>query len=371
MDYCNSYGCVLSLKKNNMRKGLLILAFGLVSTAVSAQITVTDTDMPVSGDTLRYSICGPFSGFSAADSGASKLWDYSTMVPTAQAVDTYKKASAVNITYALTISATAYGYKVADSIPGLSTLGAITAKDVYTFYNKKTSPSRYVAEGFAAVLSGIPTPANYSDEDEIYFFPLTYLRNDSSTYNLKFSIPSVVGIQQKGYRKSRVDAWGTIKTPYYPSGVSCIRVRQVVNEVDTIDILGTKIGLPRVSVDYKFLVNGDHYPAVWVTANVIGGTETVSVIRYRDSKRSLTNVATLNTQPRSLTIFPNPAQSDFVRVSVPAGWQRYQLELFDMQGRLIWTVANATEIPVKELPVGNYVVRAQSGSESAYAVLQR
>lgn len=354
-----------------MKRHLLTFCFGLLSATALAQITVTETDMPVSGDTLRYSIAAPFSGFSAADSGSSKTWDYSAMVPVSQAVDTYKKASTVNITYALTISPTAYGYKVADSIPGLGSLGAVTAKDVYTFYNKKTSPSRYVAEGFAAVLSGIPTPANYSDEDEIYFFPLTYARNDSSTFNLKFSIPSLVAIQQSGYRKSRVDGWGTIKTPYYPSGVSCIRVRQEIHEVDTIDVLGTKIGLPRVSVDYKFLVNGNHYPAVWVTANVLGSTETVTIIRYRDTKRTLTSVASLNTVPQSLEIFPNPAQSGMVQIRVPGAWNQYYLEVFDIQGKLVWSAQSATQIPVNQLANGNYVLRAQSGSESAYGIFQK
>lgn len=354
-----------------MRKGLLTLCLGLMSTAAFAQITVTDADMPVSGDTLRYSIAAPFAGFSAADSGSSKVWDYSALAPAAQAIDTYKKASAVNITYALTISASAYGYKVADSLPGLSTLGAITVKDVYTFYNKKTSPSRYVAEGFAAILSSIPTPANYSDEDEIYFFPLNYARNDSATFNLNFSIPGLIGIQQQGYRKSRVDGWGTIKTPYYPSGVSCLRVRQEIHEVDTIDILGTKLGLPRVSVDYKFLVNGDHYPAVWVSANVVGSTETVGVVRYRDTKRSLTGIASLNTQPKSISIYPNPATSGQVEVKLPAGWNRFQLELFDLQGKLLWSANSATIIPTTELPTGNYLLRAQSGTETAYDILQK
>lgn len=354
-----------------MKRRVLTFCFGLLSASSFAQITVTEADMPVSGDTLRYSIAAPFSGFSAADSGSSKLWDYSALVPVSQSVDTYKRASAVNLTYALTISPTAYGYKVADSIPGLGTIGAVTAKDVYTFYNKKTSPSRYIAEGFAAVLSGIPTPANYSDEDEIYFFPLSYGRNDSSTFNLKFSIPSLVGIQQSGYRKSRVDGWGTIKTPFYPGGKACLRVRQEIREIDTIDVLGTKIGLPRNSVDYKFLVNGDHYPAVWVSASIIGSTETVTIVRYRDITRSFTNVPSLNTTPKSLTLFPNPTQSDEVHIRVPAGWNQYVLELFDLQGKLLWSAQSALTIPVANLPAGNYVLRAMSGSESAYGVLQK
>ncbi|GAA4454521.1 T9SS type A sorting domain-containing protein [Rurimicrobium arvi] len=354
-----------------MKKVVLLAALWSVAIQASAQISILDTDMPVSGDTLRYSITGPSTVFSAADSGTAKSWDFSSLGVTAQAVDTYKKASAVNLSYALTISSSAYGYKVADSIPGLSSFAAITAKDVYTFFNKKSTPSRFIAEAFAANLSGIPTPANYSDEDEIYFLPLNYGRTDSSTYLLNFSIAGTIGIKQAGYRITRADGWGTIKTPYFTTATPCLRIRQEIHEVDSINILGSSVGLPRTTVDYKFLVSGEHYPAVWVTATVIGGSETVNTIRYRDTKRIATSVPSYTEGIKTLQISPNPSGGkDRVQLQLPVSWKQYTVEIYDMQGRLLIRNESENILSLETFASGSYIVRVLCGSECAYGLLQ-
>ena len=91
-----------------MKKILFSLLAILVSGGTYAQITITASDMPVSGDTLRYSIASPVgSTINLADSGAGFSWDYSTLTPASQSVDTYKTAAAVNVLYALTIPITA------------------------------------------------------------------------------------------------------------------------------------------------------------------------------------------------------------------------------------------------------------------------
>ena len=138
---------------------------------MNAQITINAADMPVNGDTLRYSI-GAAMGFNInlADIGTNKTWNFDTLTPTLQGVDAYKTAAQVNLTYAATISPTAYGYKVTDSLPTGGTL-PVSVKDVYSFFSIKSGPSRFVAEAFAANVSGVPVPANYQNEDEWYFFP--------------------------------------------------------------------------------------------------------------------------------------------------------------------------------------------------------
>lgn len=313
-----------------------------------AQTIITASDMPVSGDTLRYSIVNPISsGFSISDSGTSKVWDFSALKPISQAVDTYKTAGSINITYALTMSPTAYGYKVADSFPGLSTVSPVTIKSLYTFFNKKTSPSRFVAEGFAAVIAGLPTPANYSDEDEWYYFPLAYGNNNSSTFALTFSIPSILGIKQSGTRSTRVDGWGTIKTPYFTTPVSCIRVRFVINEVDSINIVGTTIGIPRNTVEYRFLTTGEHFPALWVTTNLLGSTETVSNVRYRDSKRNIgTIIAEQKSSYQVLNIFPNPNNDGHLQIETPNEWHQFEVNIFDIQSRQILSQTNNKTIDI-------------------------
>src|SRR5579872_4876509 len=102
-----------------MKKGILFFLALLLIHVSFAQITITASDMPVVNDTLRYSTAiGPTSGINVYDSGTNKTWVYDTLKPIVQTLDTYKLAATVNIAFVLT-DPTAYGYKVADSVPGL------------------------------------------------------------------------------------------------------------------------------------------------------------------------------------------------------------------------------------------------------------
>lgn len=354
-----------------MRKIVLSIAASCLALTSFAQISITASDMPVSGDTLRYSSASPVaSGFSAADSGTSKTWDFSSLVSISQSVDTYKTASAVNIAYALLISPSAYGYKVADSFPGLGAFLPVTINNLYTFFSKKTSPSRYVAEGFGATISGLPTPATYSDEDEWYYFPLSYTNTNSSTFAFSFALPTLGSLKISGTRGTRVDGWGTIKTPYLTTATDCIRVRSVVDEIDSVIVGPIRLGVPRKTVEYKFLVNGEHYPALWITANVVAGTETVSSVRYRDSKRVSSAIVNPMAAVQSIKAYPNPVSKGMLHLDIPSHWSNYQISLFDIQGKLMVSLNNSNSVDMHHLAAGKYIVQVVNGSEVAYATIE-
>jgi hypothetical protein len=352
-----------------MKKRLLVLlCFGLVGTT-KAQITIAAADMPVAGDTLRYSIAVDTSfNLGLGNTGANITWDYSGLNRVAQGRDDYKSASQVNITYALTISPNAYGYKIADSIPG----SPVPITDVYTFFSKKTSPSRFVAEAFAANISGFPTPINYSNEDEWYFFPLDFNDFDSSTFRLAYSLTGIGSFSQQGTRKTTVDGWGTIQTPFYTTPANCIRIRSEVEEVDSISFSGQSTGIPRHTIDYKWLVNGQHYPALWIVTNVIAGQEVPSFVRYKDSYHAPTlSVGQSAASVRVLEAYPNPAADGIVTLNVPSGWTTYSVELFDLQGRLAMHTANTAKINMLGLTSGQYIIRVTAGNEIGYVRVTR
>ena len=357
-------------------KKLLFLSACLSTSlfAMAQQISITASDMPVNNDTLRYSTAAPTAGASInlQQTGANTVWNFSTLSPISQGVDQYKSALSVNPLYALTIATTAYGYKIADTL----NLGAalplpISITDVYTFFSKKTNPARFVAEAFAAKVSGLPTPINYSDEDEWYYFPLTYNRVDSSTYKLSVTIPTLGALDQNGKRKTRVDGWGTIVTPYATTPVNCLRIRSEINEIDTFTVAGQKFGFPRNSVDYKWLANGEHYPLLWITTNKTGTTETIATIRYRDSYRTITAVDALAKKTISeLRVYPNPAAS-LISFEVPAHWTTYQVQLFNQAGAVVATYHNQHELAISTLASGLYVVQVIAGNDIAYAKFQK
>jgi len=352
-----------------MKRLLPLLCSCIAFYPLHAQISITSADMPVVNDTLRYSIANPVtSTINIADSGTNKTWNYSGLVPRVQAVDTYKTASSVNITYAVTIPSGSYGYKVGDSLPGLSGSGLpVTISDIYTFFEIKTGPSRYIADAFAAKVNSFPTPAKYTTPDVWYYFPLTYPHvQDSSNYVLNVSVPGLGNLKQKGYRKTRVDSWGTITTPYFTSPVSCIRVRSEIHEIDsiTVTLLGTTIGFQRNFVDYKWLANGEHYPVLWATVNLT--TNKVSGISYRDVARRGLDVANTSSAITSIKAYPNPAPNGIVNLDLPANWSNFSVELFDIQSRSVATFNNERVLHIQSLPAGSYIALISCGNQYGY-----
>lgn len=346
------------------------LMLGALNVA-NAQVSITANDMPVNGDTLRYSTTLAV-GFNINlnDTGANKVWNFDTLTPTIQRIDEYKTAVQVNPLYALTISPTAYGYKVADTLGLGSSPLPVTVTEVYTFFSKKNSPSRFVAEGFGARVSGTPIPATYSNEDEWYFFPLNYGNDDTSDFYLKVQVPSLGSLVQEGDRYTKADAWGTIKTPYFTTPQNCIRVRSEVIAVDSVQVSPLPaIGLPRRTVDYKWLIPGEHYPALWITTTVTGSTETITAVRYRDSYRpSSVQDAAKGSMISRLNIYPNPATND-VQITIPANISEYSVEILDAQGRVLSSVQNEPIISIAKLVPGNYLVRLSHDNGVGYAAL--
>ena len=350
-----------------MKKLLFIFtALGMVPLA-QAQITIDANDLPDAGDTMRFSIASFANNvIDVHQTGTNFSWDFSNLIPNAQGVDEYRTAVQVNPTFALFLGLDAYGHLVHEDVfpfplpPGV--------EDPYLFFKKDNSSFRLT--GYAITYNGTQIPLAMDDDDEWYFLPLNYGDSDSSTFLLDFDLAGNA-IKQEGYRKTDVDGWGTIKTPFFPNPVSCLRVKSYVDEVDTVSIGGTSIGMPRTYVDYKWLVKNEPYPALWVRTEVFAGFETVSFISYRDHYRLINSIS--NTQPatRELLAYPNPVQGDEVLLELPSHWKEYQITVFDQAGRLVTHQQNNNRINLSGLSQGNYVVRVISGVEQGMVVVVR
>ena len=355
-----------------MRQLLAVCVFMGIVAAAHAQITITASDMPVAGDMLRYSNVSPVgSGVNTSLAGPGLVWNY-TFTPISQSVDTYQLALAVNPLYVLTVGPTAFGYKVADSIPGLGAFLPVSIQQLYNFFETKTSPGRYQVKAFGASVGGLPVAANYSPPDVWYFLPLGYTNADSSDYSLSFSLASLGGLKEQGYRKTTVDAWGTIQTPYYTTPVNCIRVRSEIHEIDSISFSGNSFGIPRNSIEYKWLVKGDHYPALWVTSNVLLGNEIITSIKYSDKlppnpDATLPSVVSnVSGAQATVAAYPVPAGNGKVTLSIPADWNMFFVQLFDAQSKEVATFTNERELNIQNLPAGQYIARVICGEKQAF-----
>lgn len=351
-----------------MKHLLYLLAFIVCAGTSHAQITISNSDMPASGDTLRYTnvnVLGTTLA-PATDTGAGVLWSYD-LTGISQGIDTYKTAVQVNPAYALSVPLSASGIKVADSIPGLSLIAAgITLNDIYTFYDHLTSPNSYAAVAFAGSLSGFPLAAAYTDPDILFEFPLAYGNTDSNSFAFHFGLASAGSVKRMGWRKVHADGWGTIATPYYTTPASCLRVRSEIFEVDSITFSGNSFGLPRTTVEYKWLVNGEHYPALFITTSVFGGAEIVTQARYRDAYRADLNntnaVATVHAGLQAIQAYPNPAPAGLVHLTIPASWGAYTVEVFDTRSAQVYAIRNSADLHLETLPSGMYVARISSQS---------
>ncbi len=252
-----------------------------VATGAQAQISITQNDMPRSGDTLRYSEASPITTqIDLTQTGANHTWDYSTaLTPNRQGLAEYKTAVQINPAYALFFGLNAYGMKVADTAGA----GPVTVTNAYDFYSRNAQRFATVGRGFT--YQGFPVPSTYTDADEIYQFPLSFTDRDSSTFKVTFSLASIGSLAQQGVRTNTVDGWGNITTPY--GTFAALRIRTVVDQTDSLRApqLPFPIGFTTRTIVYTWLAAGQHYPILQVTAQEDFGIETITDISYRDNYR--------------------------------------------------------------------------------------
>jgi hypothetical protein len=143
--------------------------------------------------------------------------------------------------------------------------------------------------------------------------------------------------------------------------------------VDSITFDGFSFGIPNNTVEYKWLVNGDHFPALWVTSNVIGGTETITGIQYRDNFRAAADNAasSLTKTIANITAYPNPAFNGLVTLGLPQDWKTFTVTIFDANGKIIGSFKNKLEINIQALPAGQYIAQVTSGNNIGYIALTK
>mgnify|MGYP000849657142 FL=1 len=348
-----------------------LLAAGMHASAQSP-ISLSSSNMPVSGDTLRYTNVQISSLGNYQQTGTSMTWDFSNVTSTSEGVRSFKASLQTPYGFFF-LSSGEYGEKIADTLVGGTS--SITITNFYSFYKKQHSPSAFIADGVGLTLSSIPVPCYYTDKDELYYFPLTYPKYDSSTF--KFTTPSTTLIpftySKAGYRVTKVDGWGTVKTPYGTD--NCIRLVTTQYSMDTTKISisplpAIKLGFPNYQRSYQWLTTTSKIPFFEVSGSVIGGNFTPTQARYRgfDPKRNATSVPEA-ADLSAMQMYPNPVHEKLWI----AGSENItaRIDILDMDGKLVCTVnpeimGHAASVNTASLAPGLYVLRLQSGNQPAY-----
>ena len=332
-----------------MKKNLLFSAFFLSLSCCYSQITITQSDMPAPGDTLRVSFSSDT--LDPALTGANHTWNYASLKSTAQWLNRFDSPSTFVFPFNLMFSVlnTSYGLKqyTPDSIPG----AGFKTDNAYGFYKKSSTSLKEI--GYGLTINSLPVPFSYSPADVVYKFPLQYGSKDSCDSKFAPAIPIGYYYGQNIHRVNEVDGWGTLITPY--GTFQTVRVKSTVAIRDTFaDTSGVGFAFSRpLQYEYKWLTQGGKIPYLQVNASNIGGFPVVTRIAYRDSMRGVMQVG-IHEQMAfdlGLQVFPNPANEYAVIQYTLDHSGDIKIELLDISGKSAGVFVNTKQISGAHLEI--------------------
>jgi hypothetical protein len=357
-----------------MKKIYLLFSLNCFGLLLSAQtpITLGNSNMPGSGDTLRYTNAQINSVGNYTQTGANFNWNFHSLVSTTEGVRSYK--SALQTPYAFYfLSLNEYGEKIADTLGA----GPLTITKYWNFYKKQTTPvNAFVADGSGMTFSSIPVPSYYSDKDELYNFPMTYPKYDSTTFAFSTLGSSLIPItySKKGYRVTKVDGWGKVITPY--DTANCLRLVTTQYAMDTIKTtfggFTIPVGFPNYQRSYQWLTTTSKIPFLEITGNLVGANFTITQVKYRGYKRDAVIPPPPPPPPvdtgideqqaaGKIQVYPNPVK-DKILLNYNTT-ESYVVEIFDIKGKrlkqeLIEPNGQAQSIDVSAFANGLYLIKA-------------
>ncbi len=300
-------------------------------------------------------------GVDFSQTGADVVWDYTSLVETGFAEDSFANPASTPFVYQLIFNNFLYpAYDATHAQPGsdivLPSQIPFEVTNVFNFYKNTSSSFKMV--GFGATINSIPTPIQYQGGDKIYQFPLAYGNMDTSNYYFEVNVPTLGYWNQAGQRENNVDGFGTLNLPNgYTYDV--IRLASVLHIMDSIhiDALGFTIPIPRTQTEYKFMAAGELEPVLTITTQpllLFTGPETVIGVRYKNEMNidGIEEVSQLD-----FSVYPNPA-SEVLTISNPQyiSWQK--LHLINSSGQVVITDISGGSaditLDVSQLPKGAY-----------------
>jgi len=346
---------------------IILLVFPFIT---SAQITITNADLPSSGDMILFSQAPVTTTVDVTLTGPNYTWDFSALISNSQDVDTFLAVTSTPLVYILV-----FGLNSNQAMRGLdlSAVPGVPISDVYGFYNK--SASSYKQKGYGASISGITTPIIFGNDDFIYQLPLNFNDQDSSDSDYSIVIPNLASAIGSQHRVNNVDGWGSITTPY--GTFNALRIVSTLTGEDSIylDTLGFGLTLPRpLTREYKWLATGQDIPVLQINTTETFGIEVVSLIKYRDSLRIPVALNEIDVNDVGFVLSPNPSNGHSVKANIhSAKAGKLDLEIYSLDGKLVYQESfqvksgnQLIEIQPSEgsFETGSYIVRLSNATSA-------
>jgi len=236
----------------------------------------------------------------------------------------------------------------------------------------------YQQVGFGANISGVTTPIAYSNKDKIYNFPVSFGDADSCDSNYSLSVPGIGYVEGQQHRVNNVDGWGSLTTPF--GTFNTIRVVSELTGQDSLylDTLGFGFSFPRNKTrEYKWLATNSGIPELQINTTVLGGSEIISSIRYRDIYRDTTTSVGLNNNLAAeftANLYPNPSLDGNCMLQVKnANSNKLKVQVYSITGALLLNLDKSLDnnssniIQLSELNVlaaGMYRISVVAGNNS-------
>lgn len=346
-------------------RSILTLTATVSILCASAQITISDADMPSAGDTMRYSTIAALD-IDLLFTGAGVTWDMSDLLPLADGADTAVTIGSTPLLYQFFFNnQILYPQHKADYAQKGVSFGAqgLQVSDVYEYYKKGSDGFRNV--GFGANINGVPASVRRIPVDVVYEFPMNFGDVSSSPSFFELTVPALLYYSQSQQRDNVVDGWGTLNLP--TNTFQVLRVKSVIQRRDSIYIeqFGTGFGFDEPeTIEYKWIAAGMDAPVL--IATTVGGVATTARFFYDPS--IMTEVA--ENDRSELYVYPNPV-SEELSISIPYDMTG-SVAICDASGREVITGiyingVDPLKIDVAQLEPGTYVLRSV-GSDRLWSV---
>lgn len=252
------------------------------------QITLNQNDMPVRGETYRFSTAANPGIVNFQLKGPNQTWDYSNLrAEDEQYVDTYYSMNNVPSIYQiLRFQKGANLSKKEQQLAGGSLPVGGPLDNIYSFFESNARSYSRVAYG--VTLSSNDIPVQFDTNDVVYNFPLQYGQKDSNTSFFSFPpsgiplpLPGDIYFERQQKRVNTVDGWGTLKTPL--GEFQTLRVKTELYYDDSLYAQGQGQDIPiNKEIRYKWLAKGMGPPLLTVQVQEVAGVQQVTNITYQD-----------------------------------------------------------------------------------------
>lgn len=247
----------------------------------------------------------------------------------------------------------------------LDSLNAIvvTLYDVMTMTKKTTGHLVGTVKGLRIKDSTgitIPVVSEYSDYDTILNFPLIYQDSGKSYGAWGYDLNAIgQNIQYKVTydRKYIVEGWGKLITPHATYN-NTLKVKTTLNQVDSVNFLGTKFGIPRNIVEYTWYDAAFGLPVMKAEGIEVLGFTTINTVAYIDN----VYVGTEEKELAQFNLFPNPS-TDNITITNNGNSRVDSYKILDIQGKFVQQNRFSKSISVASLETGTYIFQLFSANE--------